>query len=287
MPASFERLAAALRGLLRERRPLWRLYLGLRRTLRGRRALVWLLLLGFVGPWLVFIKIAEEIWEKEGFPGDHYLLETLHQHATPTLDWLARALSTAGGPPAMLALTAALLAGLWALGRRLDAAFFLTAVGGAMVLNVLVKTVFGRARPALWATLDPTPFYSFPSGHAMGSAALAVALGFLVVGRRGRWPVWALSGLFLLGVGCTCCSRPTGASCGPGADRWPKSGGSGLTPEGERLWIFSICAQKAGQLPFWLLSTPAKVTVHTARAGSPPGPLSENEWGRLTTSFAA
>ena len=43
MPASFERLAAALRGLLRDRRPLWRLYLELRRTLRGRRALVWLL----------------------------------------------------------------------------------------------------------------------------------------------------------------------------------------------------------------------------------------------------
>lgn len=201
MPASFEGFAAALRGLWRDRRPLWRLLLGLRRTLRGRRALVGVLLLGFVGPWLVFIKIAEEIWEEEGFPGDHYLLETVHQHATPTLDWLARALSTAGGPTAMLAITAALLASLWALGRRLDAAFFLTAVGGAMVLNVLVKTVFGRARPALWAALDPAPFYSFPSGHAMGSAALAVALGFLVASCRGRWLVWVLGGLFLLGMG--------------------------------------------------------------------------------------
>ena len=56
MPASFERLAVALRGLLRDRRPLWRIYLELRWTLRGRRALVWLLLLGFVAPWLVFIK---------------------------------------------------------------------------------------------------------------------------------------------------------------------------------------------------------------------------------------
>ena len=51
------------------------------------------------------IKIAEEVWEKEGFPGDHYLLEALHQHATPTLDWLARALSAADGPSAMLAYT--------------------------------------------------------------------------------------------------------------------------------------------------------------------------------------
>ena len=201
MAVSFERLAAALRGLLRDRQPRWQLYLRRRRTLRGRRALVWLLLLGFVAPWLVFIKIAEEVWEKEGFRGDRYLLEALHQHATPTLDWLARALSTAGNPPAMLALTAALLAGFWALDRRLDAAFFLTAVGGAMVLNVLVKTVFGRVRPALWAALDPAPFYSFPSGHAMGTAALAVALGFLVAGCRGRWTVWGLGGLFLLGVG--------------------------------------------------------------------------------------
>ena len=42
MPAIFERLAAALHGLVRglvpDRRPLWRVYPGLRRTLRGRRA---------------------------------------------------------------------------------------------------------------------------------------------------------------------------------------------------------------------------------------------------------
>ena len=190
-----------LRGLARDRRPLWRLYLGLRGTLRGRRALVWLLLLGFVGPWLVFIEIAEEIWQGGGFPGDQYVLETLHQNATPGLDRLALGLSTAGGPPVMLALTAALLAGLWARGRRLDAAFFLTAVGGAMLLNVLVKLVFGRARPALWAPLDPAPFYSFPSGHAMGAAALAVALGLLLAGRRGRWAGWGLGALFVLGVG--------------------------------------------------------------------------------------
>ena len=121
--------------------------------------MVWLLLLGFVPPpWLVFIKIAEEVWEKEGLPGDHYRLEVLHQHATPMLDWLTRAPSTDGNPPAMLALTAALLTGFWALGRRLDAAFSLTAVGGSMVLNVLVKTVFGWARQALWATLDPALF---------------------------------------------------------------------------------------------------------------------------------
>ena len=40
-----------------------------------------------------------------------------------------------------------------------------------------------------------------PASFERLTAALAVALGFLVESRRGRWPVWVLGGLFLLGVG--------------------------------------------------------------------------------------
>ncbi len=32
------------------------------------------------------------MWQGDEFPGDYYLLETLHQNAMPTLDWLAQVL---------------------------------------------------------------------------------------------------------------------------------------------------------------------------------------------------
>ena len=40
-----------------------------------------------------------------------------------------------------------------------------------------------------------------PASFERLTAALAVALGFLVASRRDQWPVWVLGGLFLLGVG--------------------------------------------------------------------------------------
>lgn len=78
------------------------------------------------------------------------------------------------------------------------ASFFGLAVGGA-ALNLLAKAILGRPRPAFWASLAPETTYSFPSGHAMGSAAVVLALGLLLT--RGRWRVWLPGALFVLGVG--------------------------------------------------------------------------------------
>lgn len=174
---------------------------GLRRSLRGRQALLALLLLSFVGPWVVFINVAEDIWESGGFVGDQRLLRWAHAHSSPLLDRLAVGLTTVGGPAPMLAVAAALLALLWWRGPRRAAGFFLLGVGGAMLLNVLVKLAFGRPRPALWVSILPATFYSFPSGHAMGSAAVAAALGFLLARSRWRWALWLGGGLFTLAVG--------------------------------------------------------------------------------------
>lgn len=170
---------------------------------RRHWALLALVLLSFVGPWVVFINVAEDIWESGGFVGDQAILRWAHAHATPALDRLAVGLSAVGGPGPMLGFAAALLAGWWLRGRRRAAGLFALAVGGAMLLNVLVKLAFGRPRPALWASIRPETFYSFPSGHAMGSAAVVAALGFLWTGGsgRGRWALGLGGGLFVLGVG--------------------------------------------------------------------------------------
>lgn len=87
-------------------------------------------------------------------------------------------------------------------------ALLLACVPGGMLLNVLVKSAFQRARPAFEEPLVTLATYSFPSGHA---AAATVWWGFALVwlfahhsGRAGR----ALgSALAVTLVGLTALSR--------------------------------------------------------------------------------
>lgn len=66
-----------------------------RHLLRHHWGLLLGVALGFVLPWILFLEMAEEIWEGNGFPGDQALLRFLHAHATPTLDAAALGLSRA------------------------------------------------------------------------------------------------------------------------------------------------------------------------------------------------
>ncbi|GAC1368536.1 MAG: hypothetical protein NVSMB30_05220 [Hymenobacter sp.] len=199
------------------------------------------LLAGFVLPWVVFVNVAEDVWESGGFFGDNAILEFLHRHATPGLDKLALALTAIGDPLPMSVLALLITLGLAVWGRRSQAWFFGLSVTGALLLNLVVKHFFARLRPDLWVSIKPALSYSFPSGHSMGAAAVAAALGFLVWRHRGQGVVWLLGPLFALGVGwsrmylgvhypsdvlagwgarwggwgrCTCCFRRRSTSCG-------------------------------------------------------------------------
>ncbi|MBU6121065.1 phosphatase PAP2 family protein [Hymenobacter siberiensis] len=173
----------------------------LRHALRAHKMVLLALLAGLIMPWVVFVNVAEDIWESGGFIGDKQILAFLHAHATPALDQLALALTAAGAPLPMGVLAVLITVGLAVWGVRRQAWFFGLSVGGAMALNLLVKVLFARPRPVLWQSLKPAFYYSFPSGHAMGAAAMATALGFLLWQWRGRWPASALGALFALAVG--------------------------------------------------------------------------------------
>lgn len=167
--------------------------------LAQRRRLLWPLLLGVVLPWGIFLKASSEIEEQEGFYGDAQLLHWVHAHATPVLDALCLGLTRMGGPVPMVSI-GILLTGIliWQQQRR-PAWFFGVAVAGAAALNLLAKALLGRPRPAFWVSLAPETSYSFPSGHAMGSAALVLALSLLLPSRR--WRVWLPGAVFAFGVG--------------------------------------------------------------------------------------
>ena len=162
------------------------------------RKLLFGLLFGFIGPWCVFVKVAQEVWEDKGFPGDQPILRFLHAHGGPAQDAVALWLARAGGTTRTPLLELAILLGLVVARQRRAALFFLLSVGGAGALNLFTKLLLARTRPDFWVSISPESSYSFPSGHAMGAAALALALGMLLWPTRGRWLavvlglVWAL-----------------------------------------------------------------------------------------------
>jgi undecaprenyl-diphosphatase len=74
---------------------------------------------------------------------------------------------------------------------------------GAGLLNLLLKLSFARPRPALWSRLAAASGYSFPSGHAMASAAVYVALAMVVAASRpsARAAVAVVAGVLVVAIG--------------------------------------------------------------------------------------
>jgi membrane-associated phospholipid phosphatase len=93
------------------------------------------------------------------------------------------------GDPALLTAAAALLAlVLWRRGHRRLAAFVVVARLGAMVLSTGLKAAVDRARPVFEEPVTTALGASFPSGHALGSAAFYATAAVLLApsARRTR-----------------------------------------------------------------------------------------------------
>ena len=134
-----------------------------------------------------FLNIAGEVGEGETRPFDHALLFALRQPGDPTTPigphWLriAAADLTALGSVTDLGLIVLLVAGAFACLRRWREVWILAfASGGALALSQGLKMIYGRERPPLSLHAVEVVNASFPSGHAMLSAAIYLTLGALV-----------------------------------------------------------------------------------------------------------
>jgi FMN phosphatase YigB (HAD superfamily)/membrane-associated phospholipid phosphatase len=101
----------------------------------------------------------------------------------------------------LTAATATVLAALAWRARRRDALFLLIAMTLSPLLNLTLKHVFERARPAAESAVLSVNGYAFPSGHAMSSATFALALAVIAWPTRWRWPAAALAATFTLLMG--------------------------------------------------------------------------------------
>ena len=164
----------SLRGTLRQ----------LQRLLRVHRKALAILFAGIGAPLYAFGHLAEDVWHEESFPWDQLILVRVHSGASPVADaWML----WVSGTGYLLAIVAAPLVAVVLLiaRRRLRDAFFLaTAALGASGLVVALKIALHRQRPNLWMSLAPEQSFSFPSGHAM--ITLTVALAVMLVAWQSR-----------------------------------------------------------------------------------------------------
>jgi undecaprenyl-diphosphatase len=120
-------------------------------------------------------------------------------HRSPGSTAFFWTLSTLGGPVSLAILTAIVTIGLL-IARRFSFAFYLlVTAGGGGVINLTLKLYFARARPAVAEALRAAHGYSFPSGHAMGSAVTFGALSYLVFRSTSHWR-WKAAVLALAGT---------------------------------------------------------------------------------------
>jgi undecaprenyl-diphosphatase len=135
-----------------------------------------------------FIALAGEVLEGDTQRFDERILAALRSTDDPGRPigprWLPGAAVdiTALGSAAVLGLAVAGVAGFLLLqGAWRIAVFVVVASSGGWLLNHVLKELFGRARPDVVPHLREVLTLSFPSGHAMTSAAVYLTLGALLM----------------------------------------------------------------------------------------------------------
>jgi len=120
------------------------------------------------------IKVSEDVLGGESGPIDEAILLLLHNHVPSTLTAFCEAVTFTGSAGVIVPLATVATIALLSVRRRVEALLLAASVISDGAVVYLVKTVVGRARPALW---DAEWYWgsSFPSGHTLVVAAFATA----------------------------------------------------------------------------------------------------------------
>lgn len=140
---------------------------------------LWGIFLAAFALW-VFAQIAEEVLEKESYALDTSILLAIRRIHNTLLDQAMMGITFIGDPSVLVVICLGIGIWLLKLGRRSSAVTLGVAAVGAIGLNVLLKYLFGRARPALWNRIVEVGKYSFPSGHAMVSLVIYGLIGYIL-----------------------------------------------------------------------------------------------------------
>lgn len=176
----------------------------LKHSLIAHRAGLLLLLIGVIFPLQIFGELAEEVWENEdGFSWDKPTLLAIHAAANPRLDAFASVFTHFGAFWGVFPVAVVILLFLLFKRRWQQLTYLVITLLGSIVINRTAKLMLHRVRPHLWQS--PTPEFDpgFPSGHAMSSMTLVVALVILTWGSRWCKVVLVAGGGFVLAIAWT------------------------------------------------------------------------------------
>jgi undecaprenyl-diphosphatase len=150
---------------------------------------------------IAFIAIADEVLEGETLGFDEAALIAINGTSNGFWDAFFPAVTHLGDAVGIIAIAGSIAIVLFLRKKYKKIAMLVTGVGGAVLLNIVLKLIFERPRPDLWEQLVVETSFSFPSGHAMASSALAFSVIVIAWNTRFRWYAVGLSALFMLVIG--------------------------------------------------------------------------------------
>ena len=165
----------------------------------------WSLLLSIAAV-LCFVRLASEMQEGEVDAFDK-LLQGMVDVRRGSLDTLMLACTRWGGGLPMTVVSLGIVLLLLLVRRAKEARYLVFGVGGGLLLNLLLKELFHRARPGadLVYLLPSLSSLSFPSGHTMGTTSmvgsLVVILHVVKTPRAVRLASILLGAAAIVGVG--------------------------------------------------------------------------------------
>jgi membrane-associated phospholipid phosphatase len=136
---------------------------------------------------------------------DVRLADALHANLVPSATTALSAVTQLGSTPVLALFVATAAAYLVPRLRGREAVFLVVTLVGAQLLTWILKAIFERPRPSFDDPVATASWFSFPSGHALGSIAVYGALAYVsarnIRSRRTRLAVLAGVGLLVAVIG--------------------------------------------------------------------------------------
>lgn len=146
-----------------------------------------------------FIDLAEKVHAKNSAldQADAHVHDWTVSERSPGATLFFTAMTYIGGPVGVAAIVVAVSIILAFRRRWRWLIYLVVTAGGGGLLNLELKRYFARARPDVAEMIRRANGYSFPSGHAMGSAVAFGALAYLAFRTIRSWPAKAAVMAFL------------------------------------------------------------------------------------------
>ena len=148
-----------------------------------------------------FTALARKVRDAETIVFDNEVLRIVHGFSRSMYDAPIIWLTNLGGSQIVPVVALVIVVILFMIRRNTAALKIAISVSGAGLINIILKSLFSRSRPELWNTIVTESTFSFPSGHAMASSALAASVIVVTWNSRWRYHMLTIGIIYTISVG--------------------------------------------------------------------------------------